>query len=441
MTTEQTIPTDNIPTDTSTFAPVIGGRRMLRPGSAAFTIVMSMAMGMTALAIDSILPAFDPIREDLGLAPGSTDVAILVTAFMVGLGLGQLPAGLLADRFGRRPVLWAGVAIYVVGAIGTVLAPTLATMALARFVWGLGGAGPRVAVTAMIRDSFEGEQMARQMSNIMAVFLLVPMIAPTLGAGMIALGSWHYSVLMCAGVGGLVLVLSLGLPSTLPVDQRRSLAAGQIVASWKTVFSTPGTVAYIVGITLATGVFLSYLASSENLFDTVFGLGDWFPAIFGAVAVGLAIGVIANGRLVERIGLDRMLFSTSIGFIAASTLMVAVSLTTTGRPPFWVFAPVLLSALMMVQVTLINANTAAMVPLGRVAGSGAALLGMIPLVVGSALGSLVDRQFDGTVTPLSVAFLASAVLTFLAIRRAARLAPRRKDRRAPTARTVGRARA
>ena len=105
---------------------------------------MSLAMAMTALAIDSMLPAFDPIREQFGLDPGATDVAVLVTAFLVGFGLGQIPAGLFADRFGRRPVLWGGVAIYIVGAVGTVLAPTLATMALARFVWGLGAAGPRV---------------------------------------------------------------------------------------------------------------------------------------------------------------------------------------------------------------------------------------------------------------------------------------------------------
>jgi len=115
--------------------------RTLRPGSAAFTVVMSLAMAMTALAIDSMLPAFDSIRDQLGLDPDATDVAVLVTAFIIGLGLGQLPAGLLADRFGRRQVLWGGVVIYIVGAVGTALAPTLATMALARFVWGFGAAG------------------------------------------------------------------------------------------------------------------------------------------------------------------------------------------------------------------------------------------------------------------------------------------------------------
>ena len=395
-------------------------RGALRPGSVGFTLVMSTAMAMTALAIDSMLPAFDAIRSDLGLEPGATDVAVLVTVFMVGFGLGQLPAGLLADRFGRRPVLWGGVAIYIVGAIGTTLAPTLLTMALARFVWGVGAAGPRVAVTAMIRDAFEGEQMARQMSNIMAIFLLVPMIAPSAGAAMVALGSWRYTVWMCVAVGLVVLVLSSRLPSTLPPDKRRSLNGREIVRSWQIVLTTPGTVAYMVSITLSTSVFLSYLASSENLFDTVFGLGAWFPVIFGAMAVGLALGAILNGRIVERVGLDRMLLVTSGSFVVASVLMFGVALATDGVPEFAMFAPVILLALMAVQMTTINANTAAMIPLGRVAGSGAAILGMVPLVVGSILGSLIDRQFDGTVMPLSTAFLVASLLAFVAMRRAFR---------------------
>ncbi|MGB0111618.1 MAG: multidrug effflux MFS transporter [Ilumatobacteraceae bacterium] len=396
--------------------PASNQRRTLRPGSAAFTMVMSLAMAMTALAIDSMLPAFDPIRDQLGLAPDATDVAVLVTAFIIGLGLGQLPAGLLADRFGRRPVLWGGVVIYILGAIGTALAPTLATMALARFVWGLGAAGPRVAVTAMIRDAFEGEEMARQMSNIMAIFLLVPMVAPSAGAAMVALGSWRYSVWMCAAVGLVVFALSMRLPATLPPDQRRSLSAREITGSWKIVLTTPGTIGFMAAITFANSVFLSYLASSENLFDTVFGLDTWFPVIFGAMAIGLAIGAITNGRIVRRFGLERMLAGTSGAFVGASVVMLGVSLATDGLPPFVLFAPLMLLALMAVQVTTINANTAAMVPLGHVAGSGAALLGMVPMVVGSVIGSLIDRQFDGTVTPLSVAFVVAAILTFVSIR-------------------------
>lgn len=402
---------------TATAAPK-EAKAVLRPGSAAFTIVLSMAMGMTALAIDSILPAFDAIGEDFGLASDSTDLTLLVSAFMIGLGLGQIPAGLLADRFGRRPVLWGGVVLYIVGAAGMIFAPSLELMIAARFVWGLGGAGPRVAVTAMVRDSFQGEAMAKQMSTIMAVFLLVPMFAPSAGAALVAVGSWHLTAWMCAALGILVFIVSWRLPATLPVEQRRLLSRTEVLASWKYVLSAPGVKPYLLGLTVATGAFLSYLASSENIFDVVFGLGDWFPVIFGVMALGLAGGAIGNGRVVERVGLDRMLAGTTAVYMASSALMVAISLFD-GTPPFALFAPVLLVAMMSGQLTLINGNTAAMIPLGKVAGSGAALLGMVPMVGGSILGSIVDRQFDGTITPLSVAFLIGSTVVLVSVRHAA----------------------
>ena len=279
----------------------------------------------------------------------------------------------------------------------------------------------------MIRDAFQGEEMARQMSNIMAIFLLVPMVAPGLGAAMVALGSWRYAVWMCVAVGAVVFALSMRLPATLPPEQRRSLNVREIGASWKMVFTTPGMIAFLAALTFSNSVFLSYLASSENLFDSVFDLGDWFPVIFGAMAVGLAVGAITNGRVVRRVGLDRMLAVTSGAFVGASALMLGVALLTDGVPPFALFAPLMLAALMTVQVTMINANTAAMVPLGRVAGSGAALLGMVPMVVGSVIGSLIDRQFDGTVTPLSAAFFGAALFAFFSLRIATTRSGNRPD--------------
>ncbi len=406
-----------------------GRRTALSPGSAGFTVVLAAAMGMTALAVDSMLPAFDPIREDLGLASDSTEVALLITAFVLGLGVGQLPAGLLADRFGRRPVLWGGIAIYLLGATATALTPTLMGMAVARFVWGVGAAGPRVAATAMVRDAFEGEQMARQMSSIMAIFLLVPMIAPGMGALAISFGPWQLAVWMCAIVGLIVFVMSWQLPATMPASQRRSLHARDIVDSYRLVLTARGTAPYLIGITLATSLFLSYIASSENVIETVFGLGDWFPVIFGAMAVGLAVGSITNGRIVERVGLDGMMYASTMIFIAASMVMTAIALSTDGRPAFALFAPPMLIALMSGQLTMINANSAAMIPLGETAGSGTALFGMVPLVGGSIIGSLIDQQFDGTVTPLSIAFAGGSVLTFLAIRWADAITPASLERR------------
>jgi MFS transporter, DHA1 family, multidrug resistance protein len=150
-------------------APNIGatGRRpglgLLSPGSTEFTILLALAMAASALSIDTLLPALDDIRQSFRLAPDSSETAALITMFMLGSGLALLPAGLLADRFGRRWVLWGGFVLYILGAVGAALAPGLGWMLVARFVWGIGAAGPRVTAMAMVRDVYSGEKMAKQM--------------------------------------------------------------------------------------------------------------------------------------------------------------------------------------------------------------------------------------------------------------------------------------
>lgn len=397
-----------------------GGARRILPGTRGFTVLLSVAMGMTALAIDSLLPAFDEIRAEFGLEPGATDVAALVTAFIVGMGLGQVPAGLLADRYGRRPVLWGGVALYIVGAIGALLAPSLGLMIASRFVWGLGAAGPRVAVMAMVRDAYQGARMAREMSTIMAVFLLVPMFAPAIGAGLVAVGPWQLTIWLCIVVATLLFAASTRLPSTAPPNDRPPLSVGELGRSWKVVLTTPGTVGYLVATTAMMAAFMSYIASSENIIDEVFGLKNWFAVVFGLMGAGLAVANLANGRIVEAVGLERLLTGVPPVQLGVALALMVVAVVTDGRPPFALYAGLLLALLMAQQVTMVNINSAAMQPLGHIAGTGAAVIGMVPTVVGSLLGSLVDRQFDGTITPLTLAFLIAAVVALVSTRRSLR---------------------
>lgn len=388
-------------------------------GSAAFTVVLSMAIAVTALAIDSLLPAFPEIREHLGLASDSTAVAGLVTAFLVGNGLGLVPAGLLADRFGRRQVMWGGLALYVLGAVGSVFAPTLGVMLAARFVWGLGAAGPRVAALAIVRDVYSGDQMARQMSLIMSVFILVPTVAPALGAGLIAVGPWHLVFWMCVAAAALVLVASIRLPSTIAPEDRRALTLTDIVGGWKIVVTTPGTLGYLTGLTVLFGAFLSYLASSEIIVDEVFGLEQWFPLIFGVLAAVMGVAMFVNGRIVMAVGLDRLIWLASLAYVASTAALLAVALATGGKPPFWLFAVVVSAVLAAHSALIPNLNAAAMRPLGHVAGSAAAIFSSAPTIVGALLGAVVDNAFDGTITPMASAFLVSGAIAIVSVRQAA----------------------
>lgn len=389
-------------------------RARLAPGSRGFILTLAMCMAVTALGVDTALPAFPDIRDDFGLAEGATEVTRLITYFLLGNSLGLLPAGLLADRFGRRAVMWGGLALYVVGAVGTILAPSLGVMFLARFVWGLGSAGPRVAAMAMVRDAYAGEQMAKQMSFIMAVFILVPAFAPLLASGILLVGPWEFVFGFCAAMG-LALTMFVGrLPETLDPADRRALAVGDAWAGCRAVLTTPGTVAYLVSLSAMFGVFISYLASSEVVLDQVFGFGAWFPLYFGGLALVMGAAMWLNGRIVERMGLDRLIrlvFTVNIGVAAA---MSGLALATGGTPPFWLFVVVQGAMLFGHQMLIPNLNAAAMRPLSHVAGIGSAILGMVPGVVGAILGGLIDDRFDGTVTPLSVAFAVSTVVAFAA---------------------------
>jgi DHA1 family bicyclomycin/chloramphenicol resistance-like MFS transporter len=383
-------------------------RAALSPGTRPFIAVLSMCMAVTALGIDTALPAFPDIREAFGLADDATEVTAIVTTFFIGSSLGLLPAGLLADRFGRRAVMWGGLALYVAGAIGSVLAPTLGSMLVARFVWGLGSSGPRVAALAMVRDAYEGEQMARQMSLIMAVFILVPTFAPTLSVGILALGPWQAVFLACAAIAVVVSGGVARLPETLPVAERRPLAVREIGRSCAIVLRTPGTVGYLVSLTALFGVFMSYLASSEIILDQVFDLAEWFPLFFGGIAIAMGAAMWTNGRFVERLGLPRII---RIGFAAnwlATVALLGLTLATSGRPGFWPFVVLLAVVLFFQQMLIPNLNAAAMRPLAHVAGTGAAILGMVPGVLGAVIGNLIDRRFDGSITPLAIGFVVAS---------------------------------
>ena len=378
--------------------------------------MLAACMACTALAIDAALPAFPEIRTAFDLADDATSVTGIISFFFIGSSLGLLPAGLLADRFGRRQVMWGGLALYVIGAVASIFAPSMTVLFVARFVWGLGSAGPRVAAMAMVRDAYEGEQMAKQMSLIMAVFILVPTFAPTLASGVLLIGTWQTIFWGCAAIAVLVAFSVTLLPETLTVERQRPLAGRDVGRGLRLVVTTPGTVAYLVSLTALYGVFLSYLASSEIILDQVFGLESWFPLFFGAIALVMGGAMFLNGRIVERLGLERIIRFGFTANLSAAVVLLAVALITSGEPPFWLFSVLLASVLFFQQMLIPNLNAAAMRPLGAVAGTAAAMLGMIPGVLGAVIGSVIDRRFNGTITPIAVGFVASSMVAFAAWR-------------------------
>lgn len=364
--------------------------------------MLSAIMALTALGIDTMLPAFDDIRTAFDLGEGSPETGKVITVFFLGLAFAQIIWGPLADRFGRKPVLYVSVSIYLCGAIGCALAPSFSLLLVSRFVWGIGAAGSRVVATAIIRDRFEGLAMAKAMSQIMAVFMLVPVLAPGLGSVVIAVFPWRGVFWFCAFFAMVVGVWSLRLRESLAVADQRPLSVATSLTGYAEVARTRVTAGYTIASVFLQGVFTTYLASSELLISEVFDLEAQFPVIFGAIAVLFALGALANGRVVARFGVHGVLPRMYVITVGLSTVSVIVSLAAGGRPNFWVYIPLLGLTLGSFMLLLPNLNAAALEPVGHLAGTASALSGAVRIGGGAVLGTIVSSQVSDSTTPFAV---------------------------------------
>ena len=379
-------------------------------GTREFTVMIAMIMALTALAIDIMLPTFGAVRNEFGLAADSTAPAAIVTVFFLGLAAAQVFFGPLADRFGRKPVLYAGLAVYVVSALAATLAPTLEMVLVSRFVWGVGAAAPRVVALSMVRDAYEGEAMARTMSIIMSIFVLVPVVAPSLGALILTISSWRWVFGACVAFAVVMAVWTLRLPESLKPEDRLPLRFDSVAAAFKTVLKNRQTIGYTLAMTFLFGVFMSYLASSELIISDVFDRAEQFPYVFGGLAAVMGAAMLANSVIVSRFGLRRLVRRVLVAYIAGSAGLVLLAVITDGTPAFWVFLIGLVAMLSMHAILIPNFNTLAMNPMGKLAGTAAALIGTISTALGAALGFILDRTFDGTILPFTLGFFVYGIV-------------------------------
>jgi DHA1 family bicyclomycin/chloramphenicol resistance-like MFS transporter len=377
-----------------------------------FTMMISMIMAVTALAIDMMLPAFGAMRSNFGLAADSNAVAPIITFFFLGLALGQPIFGPLSDALGRKRVLYVGLAVYVVASIGAAFSPSLTILLLLRFIAGLGAAGPNVVARGVVRDAYEGQAMAKVMSYVMAVFIVVPVVAPTLGALVLRFGEWQLIFWFFAAFGVGVGLWARRLPETLPPDRRIPLNLRYLIEATGVVLRSRLTMGLTMAAAALFGFFTSYLASSQLIIDDIFGLDAWFPIIFGGSAAVLGVGMLVNARLLNVVPLRLLLRRTFIGYGAAVLLLAMIAWTTGGTPPFWLFLVGLIPILFCHALLIPNLNAAAMVPMGHVAGTAAAVMGTVTILGGASMGAVIDIAYNGTIIPLATASLIGFAIAF-----------------------------
>ncbi len=391
-----------------------------RMGQRELLTLLSAIMALMALGIDLMLPAFDEIREAFDLGLNSPRTGQVITVFFMGTAVAQLVWGPLADRFGRKPVLYAGVIFYVLGAAGSALAPSFELLLVSRFVWGIGAAAARVVAIAIVRDRFDGGEMARAMSQVMAVFMLVPVLAPSLGAGIIAVLPWRSLFWFCVAFAFAIALWSLRLRESLNPAHRRPLHVRSTWSGYVEVSRTRVTAGYTVATIFLQGVFTTYLASSELIIGEVFGREAQFPVIFGMVAVLFAAAAIFNGRIVVRIGVHRLVNRVYALLIPTTVVLTLLSIVTDGRPSIWLYMPLLGVTLASFMFLMPNLNTAALGPVGHLAGTASALSGAVRMAGGAVLGTIVSAQVTDSTTPFSIGVALLCIgswITVLVVRR------------------------
>lgn len=376
--------------------------------------LISAIMAMMAVGIDLMLPAFDDIERAYRLE-GSGQIGQTITVFFFGLAVAQLVHGPLADALGRKPVLYLSTGIFLVGAVASALAPTFALLLVARFVWGVGAAGGRVVAIAILRDRFEGVAMAKAMSQVMAVFVLVPIFAPTLGAGIILVLPWRAVFWACAVFAVVIALWSLRLNETLKPSDRRPLDIRTTVQGYAEVARTPVTFGYTMAGLFLQGIFTAYLAASESIVDEVFDLGSKFPLIFGAVAVLFGVGALVNGRVVERLGIDRVVRRAFTVMLPLAVLLVAVSVLGDGEPSIWLYMPILSLVLSMFMFLMPNIGSAAMVPVGHIAGSGSAYTGALRTAGGALLAAVAAGWLHASTFRFAIWVLGSCIAAAICV--------------------------
>ncbi len=382
-------------------------------GGREFVVMMAMLQALQALAIDSMLPALGIMSQDLGVHDANQR-QLVVGVFLICSGLGSLFPGALADRFGRRPVLFICLGGYILFSLGSALMQHFTGLLVMRGMAGLMSAGMIVMSTTIIRDRFQGDKMARTQSLVAMVFMVVPMIAPTLGQAVLLVASWRWIFGIMAGLGALLAVwAALRLPETLHPEYRQPIEVHVIARNMGTALTNRAAFGYVFGMALVQGALFGYINSSQQLVAEHFGAGEQFPLFFGGMALMMACANLTNSRIVEHFGARRVSHTALLCFMLLGAVQLWLAMR--GRETLWEFAPVMTLNLCLMGFIGANFASIALQPFARIAGAASSLQTFLRLVIGSALGAIIGQLYDDSARPLAFALVSAGAIALLLV--------------------------
>lgn len=381
-----------------------------------FVALMASLMSIVALSIDALLPALPEIGNALGVTDTS-DNQMLVTMIFLGLGCGQLIFGPLSDSFGRKPIVFAGFLLFVVATIICVTTKSFEVMIVGRILQGVGLASPRTLSIAMIRDSYSGDFMAKILSIVVMVFILVPIIAPTLGQFLLNYYNWE-SIFYVNLLFGLIIMLWFWRrqEETLSIEKRIKFTPMIFINGTKEFMKHKHAVGFTLVSGFITGSFMVYLSTAQQIFEHQYNLGDKFPYIFASLAISVGFATFLNSRYVIRFGMWRIAYGATIGFCAISVLYVVLFWSGV-NPSIEVLIAFFSLQFFAIGFLFGNLRSLAMQPLGHIAGIGAAINGFVSTVLAVPIANYIGGFVSDSVLPLFIGFSIFGILSLLVFMR------------------------
>jgi len=372
-------------------------------GPRELVVLIALLMSLNALCIDGMLPALDDIARELGAEAGNQR-QLIVGVYLLANGLGCLLPGSFADRFGRKPVILFALGAYALFSLIVAMVDSFALLLVARLLQGLFCAGLMVAPIAIVRDQFEGDKMARTMSSVSAVFITVPVIAPSLGQAVLLFAGWRWIFVGLACLAGLAALWTwLRLPETLHRDYRQHIDVAAIVGNMRIALFNRISIGYVLGAALLMGAVFGYVNSAQQLIGEHFGAGRMFPVVFGGTAAMMAVSNVVNARIVERFGARRVSHTGVIVFVFVSAAQVWASIAHDGELAW--FLPLMATNLALLGFLGANFSSIAMQPFARIAGAASSVQTFFRMFGAALVGIVIGQAYDGTARPFAFALL------------------------------------
>jgi len=377
-----------------------------------FVGFIAACMAISAMSIDIMLPALPLLHTDFKLTDPNQAQSVVVF-FLIGNGFSQIFYGPLADRFGRKPILIVGLALFTLAGILTTAADSFAALLAARVLQGIGVGAPRVVAVSLVRDRYAGARMAKVMSLAVMIFMIVPVLAPSLGQLILMITpNWHwvFGILVVAGIAMLVWA-AIRLSETLPPERRMPLTPRSIYSAYRQTLTTRRCVGYMMALSIIFGAHIGFINSSQQIFVDVFDAGRSFPLLFAAIALTTGLAAFVNAKLVRRVGMRRIVVTGLVAIVVINVLHLGIGLT--GHETLFVFMLLQSASVFTFGLLASNLNALAMGPMGHIAGTASSVIGFISTIGGALIGLAIGLMFNGTVTPLNGAYVALALASLI----------------------------